>query len=53
MADGAAFHGDLEMEQCAERDFPVAGEANPGASACGMAIGIFSLSVSGTIKTKK
>ena len=33
MADGAAFHGDLEMQECIERDFPVTGEIDSGASA--------------------
>ena len=31
MADGAAFHGYLEMEERAERDFPVTGEIDSGA----------------------
>ena len=30
MADGAAFHGNLEMEERAERDFPVTGKVSPG-----------------------
>lgn len=30
MADGAAFHGNLEMEERAERDFPVSGKVSPG-----------------------
>jgi len=33
MADGAVFHGELEMEKRTERDFPVTGEIDSGASA--------------------
>lgn len=32
MADGAAFHGNLEIEERIERDFPVTGEIDSGAS---------------------
>ena len=28
MVDGAAFHGDLEMEERVESDFPVTGKIN-------------------------
>ena len=28
MVDGTAFHGDLEMEEGIESDFPVTGEIN-------------------------
>lgn len=33
MADAAAFHGNLEMQERIERDFPVTGKIYSGASA--------------------
>ena len=40
MADGAAFHGDLEMKERIERDFPVMGKINFGAPAEVLAVSV-------------